>query len=145
MDIVQIFLLSQCQGVFNQPSHRCAYRGAERVSDLECDLVKVRLDVFETGVEHVVHLGLGGHLWQVLVAVYDLDDVDHLLAQLLAHLLPADLSLLLGGEVDDVDLDAPHLPRDALVGEGPAGLLLLVKLQGDLAHAIAARVAQSIL
>lgn len=136
---------SQCQGVFNQPPHCCAYRGAQGVSDLVCDFVKVGLDIFETGVKNIVHFRLGGHLWQVFVAIYDLNNVDHLLAQLLAHFLPADLSLLLIGQVDNVDLDAPHFPGNTLVRKRPARLLLLVKLQGDLPHAIAARVAQSIL
>lgn len=136
---------SQCQGVFNQPSHRCAYRGAQRVSDLECDFVKIWLDIFETGVKDVVHFRLGGHLWQVFVAVDDFNNIDHLLAQFLAYFLPADLSLLLIGQVDNVDLDAPHFPGNTLVRKRPPRLLLLVKLQGDLPHAITARVAQSIL
>lgn len=136
---------SQCKGVFNQPSHCCTDRGAQGVSDLECDFVQVRLDIFETGVKNVVHFRLGGHLWQVLMTVYYLNNVDHLLAQLLTHFLPADLSLLLIGQVNNANLDAPHFPGDTLVRKRPARLLLLVKLQGDLPHAIAARVAQGVL
>lgn len=136
---------SQCQGVFNQPSHCRAYRGTKSVCDLVCDFVQVGLDIFETGVENIVHFRLGGHLWQVFVAVYDLNDIDHLLAQLLAHFLPADLPLLLVGQVDNVDLDAPHFPGNTLVRKRPARLLLLVELQGDLPHAIAASDAQRIL
>lgn len=136
---------SQGQRVFNQPPHRCADGCPQSVSDLECDFVQVGLDIFETGVEHVVHLGLRGHLGEVLVAVYHLHHVDHLLAQLLPNLLPADLPLLLVGQVDDVHFDAPHFPGNAFVREGPARLLLLVEFQGYLAHAVAARVAQSIL
>lgn len=51
-----------------------------------------------------------------------LHNVDHLLAQLLAHFLPADLSLLLVGQVDNIDLDAPDLPGNTLIRERPAGL-----------------------
>ena len=121
--------LSQRQCVFDKPPHGCAYRRAQRVSDLKGDFVKVGLDVLEAGVKHVVHFGLGWHFWQVFVAVDDLNDVDHLLTKLLPHFLPTDLPLLLIGQVDNVHLYAPHLPGNALVRKWPAGLFLLVELQ----------------
>lgn len=147
--MLQNFILSQrilqCQSVFYQPPHGGAYRRAQWVRDLVGDLVKVGLDIFKTGVKNIVHFRLGGHLWQVFVTVYDLDNINHLLAELLSNFLPADLSLLLIGQVDNIDFDAPHFPGNALVREGPARLLLLVELQRDLPHAVAARVAQSVL
>lgn len=106
---------SQSQGVLNQSSHRCTDGGAQSVSDLEGDFVKVWLDIFEAGVENVVHLGLRGHLWEVFVAVDHLHNVYHLLAQLLPDFLPTNLSLLLIGQVDDVHFDAPNFPGNALV------------------------------
>lgn len=106
---------SQSQGVLDQSSHCCTDGGAQSVSDLECDFVKVRLDIFETGVENVVHLGLCGHLWEVFVAVYHLHNVYHLIAQLLPDFLPTDLSLLLIGQVDHINFDAPNFPGNALV------------------------------
>lgn len=144
-DILRLDKPSQSQSVFNQSSHCCADRCAHSVSDLECDFVEVRLDIFETGVENVVHLRLCWHLWKVFVAVYHFHHIYHLLAQLFSYFLPADLSLLLIGQVDDINFDAPNFPGNAFVWERPTGLLLLVEFQGNLAHAVAARVAQSIL
>lgn len=114
-DIFCLDMPSQSQSVFNQSSHCCTDRCAQSVSDLECDFVEVRLHVFEAGVENVVHLRLCGHLWEVFVAVYHLHNVYHLLAQLLPYFLPADLSLLLIGQVDDVNFDAPNFPGNAFV------------------------------
>lgn len=137
--------LLQRQRVFDKPPHGGAHRRPERIRNLVRDLVQIRLDVLQARVEHVVHLGLRGHLGQVLVSVDDLHDVDDLLAEFLAHFLPADLTLLLVGQVHHVHLDGPHLPGDALVRERPARLLLLVELQRDLAHSVTARVPKRIL
>lgn len=136
---------SESQSVFNQPPHRCADGGAQSLSDLKCDFVQIGLHVFKAGVEHVVHFGLGGHLWQVFMAMHHLHHVDDLLAQLLADLFPADLSLLLVRQTDNVHLEVPNFPGDTLVRKRPPGFLLLVKLQGDLAHAVVPGVVESVL
>ena len=135
----------QGQRVLDEAPHGGGDGAAQRVGDLVGDLVQVGLHVLQAGVEDVVHLGLRGHFGQVFVAVHHLHNVDDLLAQLLAHLLAADLPLLLVGQVHHVHLDGPQLPGDAFVREGPAGFLLLVELQGDLPHAVAAGAAQRVL
>lgn len=107
--------------------------------------MKIRLDFSQTGVKDIVYFGLGGHLWHILVAIDDLDNVDHFVTEFFSHFLSADLPLLLVRQVDDVDSDAPHLPGNTLVRERPAGLLLLVEFQGNLTDAITSRNAQSVL
>lgn len=135
----------QCQCVFDQPPHGSAHWRTQRICDLVRDLVQIRLDVFQTRVEHIVHLWLCGHLGKILMTVNHLHDVDDFLAELFANFFPADLTLLFVGQVHHVHLDAPDLPRDAFIGKGPAWLLLLVELQRDLTHAITSGIAKSIL
>lgn len=135
----------QCQRVFDQPPHGSAHWRAQRICDVVRDLVQIRLDVFQTRIKHIVHLWLRGHLGKVLVTVNHLHDVDDFLAELLADFLSADLPLLFVGQVHHVHLDAPDLPRDAFIRKGPAWLLLLVELHGDLTHAITSGIAKSIL
>lgn len=96
--------LSQSQSVFNQPPHGCANRGAQSFSDLKCDFVQIWLHIFKAGVKNVVHFRLGGHLWQVLMAIDYLNNINDLLAQLLPNFFPADLSLLLISQADNVHL-----------------------------------------
>ena len=102
----------------------------------------------EAGVKDKLQVGGVGHLGDKLVLVHHLRDVESLLAEHLAQLLPPLQPLVLVGQVDDLqavvipgqavarahlDPDRPDLPGDVLRGEGPPGPPPLEELQRDLA------------
>lgn len=78
------------------------------------------------------------------MSVNHFGDVQYLIGEHLADLLPADLPLILAVQVDELEPHRPHLPRDALGLERPAAALLLEELQADLARAAAVVAAQQL-
>ena len=75
------------------------------------DLEQVRLDGVEAGVEHQLQVGAVGHLRDELLLVHHLADVERLLTEHLAQLLPPAQSLSLVRKTDHLQSDGPHLRR----------------------------------